>query len=100
MRVVDGHVRFVVRARPRASREGIALDAAKRVIIVKVRAAPVDGAANAAIIDAIADVLEVRKSDVSIVRGDSARDKDIEVRGAARDEVIAKLAAALSSSST
>ncbi len=95
VRVVDGHVRVVVRAKPRSKREGVELvDAPAPAIVIRVRARPVEGAANEAIVEVLADALHVRKSDVTIVRGDAAREKDVEVRGLTLVDVVARLVAA------
>lgn len=48
---------------------------------VRVRAAPVDGAANAAAIEVIAAALGVPKRAVRIVSGASSRSKTVEVGG-------------------
>jgi len=82
----DGAVRFAVRVQPRASRagvEGVHGDALK----VRVHAAPVDGAANDAVIAALADALGVAKRDVRIVSGETSRSKVVEVRGVSADTV-------------
>ncbi len=73
-------VRFAVRVQPKASRvgvDGLHGDALK----VRVHAPPVDGAANAAVIEVIADALGVPKRAVRIVSGDSSRSKVVEVDG-------------------
>ena len=46
---------------------------------VHITAAPVDGAANAAVIKILAEYFDVPKSQIKIVRGDVARDKVIEI---------------------
>ena len=96
VRVVDGVVRVVVRAKPRSKREGLELvSGASGALVVRVRAPPVEGAANERIVAVLADVLGARKSDVRIARGEAARDKDVEVRGVPVDAVIARLAEAV-----
>jgi len=73
-------VRFKVRVQPRSSRAevaGIHGDALK----VRVRAAPVEGAANAAVIEVIAAALGVPRRSVQIVSGTSSRSKTVEVAG-------------------
>jgi hypothetical protein len=50
-------------------------------VFVRVRAAPADGAANAALIRVIADALDVPPSRVRIERGATARRKQIVVEG-------------------
>jgi uncharacterized protein (TIGR00251 family) len=76
----DGAVRFAVRVRPRSSRpgvDGLHGDALK----VRVGAAPVDGAANAAVVEVLAAALGVPRRAVRIVAGDSSRSKVAEVDG-------------------
>ena len=83
-----------VRLTPRSDREaidGIAqLADGKAVLQVRVRAPPVDGHANAALVRLIAAALGVRPRDVSLVAGESTRLKRVKVSGSA-----AVLAAAL-----
>ena len=76
----DGSVRFAVRVQPRASRSetvGVHGDAMK----VRLSAPPVDGAANAALVELIAEVLGVGRRAVRIVSGESSRSKVVEVEG-------------------
>jgi hypothetical protein len=73
-------VRFAVRVQPRSSRagvDGVHGDALK----VRVHAAPVEGAANAAVIEVIAAALGVPKRSVMIVGGATSRSKIVEVSG-------------------
>ena len=76
----EGAVRFSVRVSPRASKVAIG-GVHGGALKVKVTAPPVDGAANAAVIAAIAKRLGVPKRAVQIVSGESSRDKRLEVRG-------------------
>lgn len=68
-----------VRVTPRASRDSIATG--EQWLAVRLRAPPVDGAANAALIVFLADRLAVPKSAISIVSGESARLKRVRVAG-------------------
>lgn len=73
-------VRFPVRVQPRSSRagvDGVHGDALK----VRVHAPPVEGAANAAVIEVIAAALGVARRAVRIVGGASSRSKTVEVDG-------------------
>jgi uncharacterized protein len=75
----DG-VRFAIHVQPRSSRpgvDGVHGDALK----VRVGAAPVDGAANDAVIDVLVDALNVSRRAVSIVSGHTSRTKVVEVDG-------------------
>jgi uncharacterized protein len=76
----DGSVRFAVRVQPRASRSEIAGlhgDSLK----VRLAAPPVDGAANEALVELIADALGIGRRAVRIVSGQSSRSKVVEVEG-------------------
>jgi hypothetical protein len=59
---------------------------------VHLNAPPVDGAANVELVATLAQALGVAKRDVTIVRGQTARTKLIEVRGLSAAEVHARLA--------
>jgi hypothetical protein len=88
-----GAVRFAVRVQPRSSRAGI--DGLRGgALRVRVHAAPVEGAANAAVIDVIAAALGVARRDVRIVNGEASRNKLVEVIGLDVGEVHARLGAA------
>ena len=78
-------MRLAVRLTPRAAEDrldGWSRDAAGRPVLnVRVRAAPVDGAANAALEALLARALFRPKSAVRVVKGGSARIKQVEVDG-------------------
>jgi uncharacterized protein len=75
-------LRLTVRATPKAGRNEIAGRRADGALLVRVTAAPEDGRANAAVCALVAKALGVPKGAVRIVRGDSSRDKVLEVVGA------------------
>lgn len=82
-----------VRVTPRAGRTAIAGER-DGVLLVRLAAAPVDGAANDALVALIADALGVPKRDVAIVTGARARTKRLVVAGqgaAALDAALAPL---------
>ena len=79
-------VRFSVRVQPRASRSevaGVHGDALK----VRLTAPPVDGAANAALIELLADLLAVSRNALRIVAGEHARGKVVEAVGVDAESV-------------
>lgn len=78
-------VRLAVRLTPGASADrvdGWEVDADGRPILkVRVRARPIDGEANAALVKLLAGVLRVPRSSVVVTRGDQSRLKMIQVEG-------------------
>lgn len=88
-------VRLSVRAKPRASRSRIVrVDGLN--IDVALAAPPVDGAANSELMAVLASALEVSKSSVRLVLGETSKNKVVEVTGLTRDDVVARLQAASS----
>lgn len=76
----DGAVRFGIRVQPRSSRPGV--DGLHGDLLrVRVGAAPVDGAANEAVVAVLAAALGVPRRAVRIVAGDASRSKVVEVDG-------------------
>ena len=87
---VDGGVLLHVYARPRASRTKVAgLHGAR--IKLQIAAPPVDGAANAAIVAFLADVLGVSKSAVSFRSGETGKRKSLLVEGIDADHAHQRL---------
>ncbi|UCF19406.1 MAG: DUF167 domain-containing protein [Gemmatimonadota bacterium] len=83
-------VRVRVRAQPRASRTEVA-GAHGGAIKIRLKAAPVEGAANAELIAFFAKRLGVAKGAVSIVKGAGVRDKVVEIEGVSAEQVRAAL---------
>jgi uncharacterized protein (TIGR00251 family) len=80
------HVRVI----PRSSKTAI-VGTRDRALLVRLNAPPVDGAANAALIDIIAATLDVPKRAVSIVAGERGRTKHVSVIGISLAAACAKL---------
>ena len=87
--------RLPVRLQPGAAREGIDgwdVDADGRPVLkVRVRARPVEGEANAALVALIARVLSVPRRAVDLARGGQSRLKMLEIDGLDEAEVRARL---------
>lgn len=86
----EGGAAFPVRVIPRASKNEVSGrhgDAVK----IRLTAPPVEGAANQALIDFLAEILEVRASQIEILSGHAARDKIVCVIGLLPQEVEARL---------
>jgi uncharacterized protein (TIGR00251 family) len=88
----DGTVRFEVHARPKASKSRI-VGVREGRLDVCLASPPVDGAANAELLSTLAKALGVPKSQVGLVRGESGRNKLVEVRGLSPDEVRTRIGA-------
>ena len=86
----DGAVTFDVLVQPRASRAKVGPLHDGR-LKVAVTSPPVDGEANAAVIELIAKTLGVARGAVEVVAGATSRRKTIKVRGVTR-AVIEELA--------
>lgn len=82
--------RLAIRVTPRASRNAIE-GWRDGVLRVRLTAPPVNGRANAALIRLLATAFNVPSRDVRVIRGDTARDKLVEVDGLTDEEVVARL---------
>lgn len=80
-----------VRLTPRADREAVTLDADGATVRARVAAPPVGGQANAALVKLLAQRLRVPKSRISVVRGQTAREKVVRVEGLTADDAHARL---------
>jgi uncharacterized protein (TIGR00251 family) len=78
-------VRITVRLQPRASRDEVLGWNEEGALRVRVKAPPVDGAANAALIVLLAKQLGVSKGKVTLITGATARNKIVEVEGVSRE---------------
>ncbi len=84
-------VTFEILVQPRASRAKIGPLHDGRIKIA-VTAPPVDGEANAAVIELVAKRLGVARSAVEVIAGASSRRKTLRVTGATMDQVMGLLA--------
>jgi len=90
----DKGATFAVRVQPRASRNavtGVMGDAVK----IALTAPPVEGKANEACINFLANLLNVSRSSVTIASGESSRNKVIRVAGVRASELEQRLRAAI-----
>ena len=75
--LADSEGRLALRVTPGARSEGIELGEGR--VLVKVRAKPQDGEANAAVLALLADALGEATSRLRLLRGATGRDKLIQV---------------------
>lgn len=79
-----------IKLQPRASSNeiGAALGDELRI---KVTAPPVDAAANQALVEMLADLLDCSRARVELLRGHTSRHKTLKLHGFKPEEVLAKL---------
>lgn len=81
-----GSITVAVRVHPGASREGLAL-LPDGSLDVRLRARPVEGQANARLIELLAERLGLRKRDVAVVSGVRSRQKVVRIGVASSEEL-------------
>ena len=74
-------VNISVRLQPKASREELRVWNEGGVLRVRVKEAPVDGAANAALVRLVAKYLGIPRGAISIIHGATGRNKILKVEG-------------------
>jgi uncharacterized protein (TIGR00251 family) len=90
VRDADGGATLRVRVSPRASRDGLAGER-EGALVVRVTAAPVEGAANDALTRLLARLLRVPASAVVVRHGAAAREKLLHVAGLDAEALLARL---------
>ena len=81
---------LAVRVVPRASKAGVS-GTRDHAILVRIAAAPVDGAANAELIEILARALDLPRRALTITSGTTSRNKRVRVDGLSRDAALQKL---------
>ena len=92
VRETTAGVSFRIRVVPRASRcgpAGIQEDAWR----LRITAPPVEGKANEACIELLAELLGVKRAQVTIIAGHTSRTKTVAVKGARAAEIVTRIAA-------
>ncbi len=86
----DSTLRFLVHVKPRSARSRV-LGVRGGLLDVAVSAPPVDGKANAELVQILSRQLGVPRRTITIVSGRSGRQKWVSVEGISRDELLARL---------
>lgn len=86
--------RLEIHAKPRAKKSAVR-SVGEGAIDVALAAPPVDGAANEELVRFLADVLDLPKKSVRLLRGESSRTKLVEIIGLERHELDERLRAAV-----
>ena len=82
--------RLRVRVQPNASRSEIA-GWFGEALRVRTAAPPVAGRANRALVETLAQALDIPRTDVNVVRGQGSRDKIMEIVGIDEPELLRRL---------
>jgi len=91
LRATTGGTLLSVKLQPRASKNEIGEPLGEELKI-KVTAPPVDAAANQALVEFLADVLDCSRSHVELLRGHTSRHKTLRLHGLSPEIVAQKLA--------
>lgn len=89
---------LVVRVKPNAKKPGIALDG--ETVEIRVRALPIEGRANDAVRDALAEALGIPRSRITLARGARSKAKAWTIEGLSREVAFARLRASAAHPST
>jgi uncharacterized protein (TIGR00251 family) len=79
-----------VRAQPRARKPGVQGEQGGALKLA-VSAPPEDGRANEALVEMLAEVLDIRRSQIALLSGQTARDKKFLIRGLNRADLEQRL---------
>lgn len=85
-----GGIRLEIKVQPRSSRNQIAGEQ-DGVLKIKLTAPPVDGEANQALIDYLSGLLGVPKRNINLVKGETSRNKLVEISGIDRELLLKKV---------
>ncbi len=75
---------------PRSSRNRVAVDGSGN-IKVYLTASPVDGKANAALIDFLSKILNIAKSKIKIISGEKNKKKRLQIEDTAEAELLSRI---------
>lgn len=90
IRTTDAGIAVDIRVIPRARRSELGGIRDDR-LVVRLAAPPVDGAANQALIEFLADLLERPRRAIRLLSGETSRSKRVEVQGMTLEQVRQRL---------
>ena len=83
-------MKLKVKLQPRASKNAI-IGFKEGMLWLRLTAPPVENKANIALIEFLADELNIRKSEIQLVSGAKSRIKTVEIIGITESEIFSKL---------
>jgi len=92
LRIVEitGGVRLDVSVQPRSSRNQV-VGEQNEALKIKLTAPPVEGEANAALVDFLSHYLKLPRKDIKLIKGETSRHKIIEIMGISSEELRLKV---------
>jgi len=90
MNTVDTAV-IIVRVQPSAKMDEFVGMMDNHVLKIKIKAKPIEGNANSALVDFLSQILDINKRDLEIVAGKSSRLKTIRISGIEKRELDLRL---------
>lgn len=88
--VIKGGVRLHLFIQPKSSKNEI-IGPHNGLLKIKITAPPIDGRANEGLVEFLSDYFDIPKRDISILRGESGRNKTVELFGVSEQLVREKL---------
>ena len=86
----DEGLRIEVKVQPRSSRNQISGEQ-EGALKVKLTAPPVEGEANQALVNFLARSLKLPRKNIILIRGETTRNKLIEIRGISKEQLLQTL---------
>jgi uncharacterized protein len=81
---------LAIKLQPRASRQKI-LGVHGSELRMSVTAPPVDAAANRALIEFLGELLQVSRSQIELIRGQTSRHKTVRIKGLSPEKILERL---------
>ncbi|MGB9586937.1 MAG: DUF167 domain-containing protein [Armatimonadota bacterium] len=90
-----GKALLKIRVNPRSSRNQVT-GWRDDVLQIKLTAPPIEGAANKAVLEFLAEQLDIKKSQIALVSGTTSREKIVEITGLSDGEIRCRIEKQLS----
>jgi len=81
---LENGIRLEIKVQPRSSKNHI-VGEHQGALKVKLTAPPVDGEANKALVNFLANLFKIPKKNVTIIKGESTRNKIVDIKGIKRE---------------
>jgi len=93
---ITGGVRLEVSVQPRSSRNQV-VGEQNEALKIKLTAPPVEGEANAALVNFLANYFKLPRKDIRLIKGEASRHKIVEIIGITKEELLDKVGLTTSS---